>query len=41
VRSRWHAQPAVAAHQSKPLSVLWSTKLDKVFTYVIMATRGT
>jgi hypothetical protein len=35
-----HNRPAVAAHQSKPLPVLRFTKLDRVFTYGIMATRG-
>jgi hypothetical protein len=30
----------VVARQSKPLPVLWFTKLDKVFTYAIVATRG-
>jgi hypothetical protein len=30
----------VAAHWSKPLLVLLFTKLDKVFTYDIVVTRG-
>jgi hypothetical protein len=29
-----------ASHQSKPLPVLRFTKLDKVFTYSIVAMRG-
>jgi hypothetical protein len=29
-----------ASHRSKPLPVLRFTKLDKVFTYGIVATRG-
>jgi hypothetical protein len=33
-------RPAVAAHQSEPFPVLRFTKLDKVFTYGIVATRG-
>jgi hypothetical protein len=33
-------RPAAAAHRSKPLPALWFTKLDKVFTYDIMSTRG-
>jgi hypothetical protein len=36
-----HAWPAAADHRSQPLSMLRSTKLDKVFTYDIVATRGT
>jgi hypothetical protein len=28
-----------AAHWSKPLSALWFTKLDKVFSYGIVTTR--
>jgi hypothetical protein len=39
-RQGWRAQPATAAHRSKPLPALWFTKLDKVFTYGIVATRG-
>jgi hypothetical protein len=35
-----HNRPAAAGHRSKPLSVLRFTKLDKVFTYNIMATWG-
>jgi hypothetical protein len=31
---------AAAAHRSKPLSALWFTKLDKVFTSGIVATWG-
>jgi hypothetical protein len=34
-------RPTVAAHRSKPLPVPQSNKLDKVFTYDIMAMRGT
>jgi hypothetical protein len=34
------ARPAAAAHRSKPLPVLRVTKLDKVFTYGIVATKG-
>jgi hypothetical protein len=41
VRSWRRAWPTAVAHQSKPLPALQSTKLDKVFTYDIMATRGT
>jgi hypothetical protein len=33
-------RPAAAAHRSKPLPVLRFTKLNKVFSYGIMATRG-
>jgi hypothetical protein len=33
-------QLAAVAHRSKPLPVLRFTKLDKVFTYGIVATRG-
>jgi hypothetical protein len=40
-RSWWRARPAAAAHRSKPLPALRSTKLNKVFTSGIMATRGT
>jgi hypothetical protein len=41
----WHSgrrrnRPTVAAHRSKPLPALWFTKLDKVFTYGIVVTRG-
>jgi hypothetical protein len=34
------ARPAVAARWSKPLLALWFTKLDKIFTYGILAMRG-
>jgi hypothetical protein len=34
------ARPAVVAHRSKPLPALRFTKLDKVFTYNIVAMRG-
>jgi hypothetical protein len=40
-RSWQHARPMAMAHRSKPLSALQSTKLDKVFTYGIVVTRGT
>jgi hypothetical protein len=40
-RSRSRTRPVAAAHRSRPLSVLRSTKHDKVFTYDIGATRGT
>jgi hypothetical protein len=39
-RSRQRARLVAAARQSKPLPALWFTKLDKVFTYGIVATRG-
>jgi hypothetical protein len=32
-------RPTAMAHQSEALPVLWFTKLDKVFTYGIMAMR--
>jgi hypothetical protein len=35
------AWPAAVAHRSKSLPALRSTKLDKVFTYGIVAMRGT
>jgi hypothetical protein len=38
---QWHARPAAAAHRSRPLPVLRSTKNIKVFTYGIGAMRGT
>jgi hypothetical protein len=34
-----HIRPAATAHQSKSLPALRSTKLNKVFTYGIVATR--
>jgi hypothetical protein len=40
-RSRQRTQPVAVAHRSKPLPALRSTKLDKVFTYGTVATRGT
>jgi hypothetical protein len=40
-RQGWHARPAAVAHRSKPLLALWSTKLDKVITYGIVAMLGT
>jgi hypothetical protein len=39
-RSRQRARPAAAARWSKPLAAFRFTKLDKVFTYDIVATRG-
>jgi hypothetical protein len=38
---RWRGRPTAAAHQSKLLPALRSTKHDMVFTYGIRATRGT
>jgi hypothetical protein len=40
VQSRQRARPAAAACRSKPFPVLRFTKLDKVFTYSIVVTRG-
>jgi hypothetical protein len=40
-RSQRRAQPTAVARRSKSLPVLRSNKLDKVFTYGIMATWGT
>jgi hypothetical protein len=37
---RWHIQPAVVAHRNELLPALRFTKLDKVFTYGIVVTRG-
>jgi hypothetical protein len=36
-----HAQPVTAAHWSRPLLTLQSTKHDEIFTYGIGATQGT
>jgi hypothetical protein len=40
-RQGWRARPMAAAHRSKSLPAHQSTKLDKVFTYGIVAMRGT
>jgi hypothetical protein len=40
-RPRQRAWPMVAAHRSRSLPALWSTKNDKVFTYGIGVTRET
>jgi hypothetical protein len=37
---RWRIRPAAVARRSEPLPALRFTKLDKVFTYNIVATRG-
>jgi hypothetical protein len=37
----WRAQSVVAPCRSKPLWELWSTRLNNVFTYGIMAMWGT
>jgi hypothetical protein len=37
---RRRIRPAVVAHRSEPLPALRFTKLDKVFTYDIVAMRG-
>jgi hypothetical protein len=36
----WRIQPMAVARRSEPLSALRFTKLDKVFTYDIVASRG-
>jgi hypothetical protein len=37
---RRHIRPAAVAHRSEPLLALRFIKLDKVFTYGIVVTRG-
>jgi hypothetical protein len=37
---RWRIRPAAVARRSEPLPALRFTKLDKVFTYDIVATQG-
>jgi hypothetical protein len=41
VRLWQRARPAAMAHRSRPLSALWSTKHNEVFTYDIGAMWGT